>query len=481
MALKNIPEGITYDDIYLIPQKSNINSRHEVLLTSKLTKNISLALPIVSANMETVTESQMAIAMARQGGIGFIHRFNTIEEEVRQVSLVKREENARAEDLEKFSPETPLRDAVHLFEDNGRTCLFVVDNKGKLLGIVKKRDILFESKDSTKKLKDVMMPFERLTLGRPNLSLQEAVNIFKKYKFENLPLVDKTKKLVGLITIKDVLHRNLPNISRDKKGRLLVGAAIGIAGDYKERAAALVKAGADVLVVDVAHGHLVKTINTVKEIKRKYKIEVVAGNVATAEGARDLILAGADAIKVGVGPGSICKTRIVTGFGVPQISAIMAAATMAKKYNVPLIADGSIRTSGDIVKALAVGASTVMMGNLLAGTEESPGEIIFWNGKRCKIYRGMASLAANLKRADKKLHDEHETYYAFVSEGTDRAVIPTTGSVKELLIQMAGGVRSGFSYCGARNIKDLWRKAKFIRATAAGVKEGQIHDVQMID
>ena len=207
----------------------------------------------------------------------------------------------------------------------------------------------------------------------------------------------------------------------------------------------------------------------------------MAGNIATAEGARDLIRAGADAVKVGVGPGSICKTRIVTGFGVPQVSAIMAAAMAAKKYQVPLIADGSIRTSGDIVKALAMGASTVMMGNLLAGTEESPGEIIFWNGKRCKIYRGMASLAANLKRTDKKLHGEHETYYAFVSEGTDRAVIPTTGSVKELLIQLAGGVRSGLSYCGARNIKDLWRKAKFIRATAAAVKEGQIHDVEMID
>ncbi|MCX6741146.1 MAG: IMP dehydrogenase, partial [Candidatus Parcubacteria bacterium] len=329
MDWKKIPHGFTYDDIYLIPQKSNINSRQEVLLTSKLTKKISLALPMVSANMDTVTESQMAIAMARQGGIGFIHRFNTIEEEVRQVSLVKREENARAEDLEKFLPDTPLKDVAHLFEGNSRTCLFVVDLKGKLLGIVKKRDVLFEPKNSAKKLKDVMMPFNRLTLGRPNLSLQEAVSIFKKYKFENLPLVDKNKKLIGLITIKDVLNRNLPNISRDKKGRLLVGAAIGIAGDYKERAAALVKAGADVLVIDVAHGHLVKTINTVKEIKRRYKIEVVAGNIATAEGARDLIRAGADAIKVGVGPGSICKTRIVTGFGVPQVSAIMAAATVA--------------------------------------------------------------------------------------------------------------------------------------------------------
>ncbi len=475
------PEGITYDDVYLIPQKSDIKSRREVSLKTKLTKKITISLPIVSANMDTVTESKMAIAMAREGGVGFIHRFNTIEEEVRQVSLVKREENARAEDLDKYSPETPLKDVINLFELNKSSCLFVVDQAGKLLGLVKKRDIIFEPKNSGKKLKEVMVPFERLILGRPDTSHREAAAIFKKHKFENLPLVDTKRNFIGLITIQDVLNHNLPNISRDPYGRLLVGAAIGIAGDYQERAAALVKAGVDVLVIDVAHGHLTRTIEVVKEMKRRYKIQIVAGNVATAEGSRDLILAGADAVKVGVGPGSICKTRLVTGFGVPQVSAIMNAAKMAQKYQVPLIADGSIRASGDIVKALAAGASTVMIGNLLVGTEESPGEIIFWNGKRCKIYRGMASLAAHLKRSDKKMTDEHETYYTFVSEGTDRAVIPTTGTVKELLTQLSGGVRSGFSYCGARQIKELWRKAKFIRVSPAAVKEGQIHDVEMID
>jgi IMP dehydrogenase len=352
-----------------------------------------------------------------------------------------------------------------------------VDAEKKLLGILTKRDYLFEENDDVR-VRTLMTPRERLITGTPETTLEAARQIFRKEKIEKLPLVDAEGRLAGLITARDLLHRLNPLAVRDKKGRLLVGAAVGVRGDYLERAHALVEAGADLLVVDIAHGHLELCIAAVKTLKKKFPhVDVMAGNVATEEGARDLVEAGADAVKVGVGPGSICKTRIVTGAGVPQLTAIMEASRGAG--NVPVIADGGIRQPGDITKALAAGAAAVMIGSLFAGTDESPGEIVMWNNRRSKLYRGMASLGAYLER--KKAEGEQvngEVLSDFVSEGADQVTVPYRGSVSEVVAQLIGGLRSGMSYCGAHTIEELQKNAEFIRVTEAGRKESGIHDVE---
>lgn len=472
-----IKEALTFDDVLLVPKRSAVFSRKEVDVSTKLTKNIKLNIPIISANMDTVTESRMAIAMAKLGGLGIIHRFLPIEKQVNEVIKVKRAENYIIDDPFVISPETKLSQAKIIMKKFDIQSLLVVDKERKLLGILTKRDFLFEE-DESKKISQLMSPRKKLIVGNPKTSLEKAKEIFKKFKIEKLPLVDKNNKLTGLITAKDILHRLNPLAVRDKKGRLLVGGAVGAKGDYLERTEKLIKAGVDLIVVDIAHGHLEICLKAVKEIKRKFPdIDLMAGNVATYEGAKDLINQGADIVKVGIGPGSTCKTRLITGAGVPQLTAIMEAKKGAK--DISIIADGGIKNAGDITKALAAGASAVMIGLLLAGTDESPGEIVLWNNKRSKIYRGMASLKAYLKRNEKNQENNDALLSEFVSEGAEEVVIPYQGSAKEIIDQLIGGLKSGMSYCGAKNIKELQRKAEFVKITEAGKKESEVRDVKM--
>jgi IMP dehydrogenase len=470
-------EGLTFDDVLLKPKRSAVVSRRDVEVRTRISRNVTLNIPIISANMETVTESKMAITLARHGGLGVIHRFLSIEAEAGEVEKVKRAENYVVEEPFTISPDATLKQARDLSRRLDAQTFLVVDAEKKLLGILTKRDYLFEENDDVR-VRTLMTPRERLITGTPETTLEEARQIFRKEKIEKLPLVDAEGRLAGLITARDLLHRLNPLAVRDKKGRLLVGAAVGVRGDYLERAHALVEAGADLLVVDIAHGHLELCITAVKTLKKKFPhVDVMAGNVATEGGARDLVEAGADAVKVGVGPGSICKTRIVTGAGVPQLTAIMEAARGAG--NVPVIADGGIRQPGDITKALAAGAAAVMIGSLFAGTDESPGEIVMWNNRRSKLYRGMASLGAYLER--KKAGGEQvngEVLSDFVSEGADQVTVPYRGSVAEVVAQLIGGLRSGMSYCGAHTIEELQKNAEFIRVTEAGRKESGIHDVE---
>lgn len=460
-------EGLTFDDVLLVPQRSSIDSRKDIDLKTNLSENIVLNLPIISSPMDTVTEADMAIAMARNGGLGIVHRFCSIEEQVKWINKVKRAENYVIENPLCVYPETKLSEIKEKIEEYGFYTFLVVDNEGRLLGLISKRDYILED-DLNKRAKELMTPFEKLIVSFKKITLQEAKEIFRKYKIEKIPIVDKNRKVRGLVTLKDFRYSLNKKAARDKKGRLLVGGAIGIRGDYLERGEELVKAGVDVLCIDVAHGHLEKCLRAVKEIKRKFpEVPLIAGNVATREGARDLIKSGADIIKVGIGPGAACSTRVVTGVGVPQISAIMEAKRVAK--NVPIIADGGCRNSGDIVKALAGGASAVMLGSLLAGTDEAPGRIFTINGKKVKLFRGMSSSLAFEKKVSQT---KEEADYFPVSEGIDFSFVEYKGRVEEILINLEKGIRSGFSYCGAKNIKDLWRKAKFIKITDAGLKEG---------
>lgn len=481
--MKQINLGLTFDDVLLIPQRSSVQSRRDINCKSLLTKNISLNLPIVSANMDTVTESDMAIAMAKEGGIGIIHRFMPIENEVEEVLKVKRYESYIIEDPFTLEADShTIKDARELMNKYKITGLLIVDSKKKLLGILTNRDISLES-DRSKKISEAMTPQGKLVTAPEGTSLEEAEKILKKYKFEKLPILDKKGKVVGLITSRDIVKTlEFPLALKDKKGRLRVGAAIGVKGDFEERAGALVKAGVDVLLIDIAHGHADHTIETLKKIKSKFPgLDVIAGNVATKQGALDLIKAGADAIKVGVGPGSMCTTRIITGCGVPQLTAIMDAVSVAQKYKIPVIADGGIRFSGDIVKALAAGASCVMIGSLLGGTEESPGMTMLRNGRKYKVARGMASLGANMS---KKIAEGNGNFSDFglkeyVAEGVE-ALVPYRGSVREILNQMAGGLRSGMSYCGSKTIEELWMKSEFIQISNSGLKESFPHDVEVL-
>ena len=473
-------EGLTFDDVLLVPKFSDITSRSQTNLETKLSKNISLNIPLISANMDTVTESSMALAMAQQGGLGIIHRFLTIEEETNQVLKVKRSGSVMIENPYFIGPDKTVNDAISYMGEKGVHGLLVMDSESKLVGILTRKDVAFES-ESNQLVKDVMT--KDVITAKPGINLDEAKQILHKHRIEKLPLIDDSGLVKGLITSKDITNiENFPQASKDKKGRPLVGAAVGVKGDFMDRTESLLEAGADVIVVDIAHGHSENAVNTIGHIKKAFpNSELIAGNVATASGAEDLIKAGVDAVKVGVGSGSICITRIVTGSGVPQLTAVLDCAKVGKKHDVPIISDGGIRTSGDITKALAAGSSSVMVGSILGGTDESPGSFMTRNGKRFKIYRGMASFYATLGRKSKKngkvsFEDDLNDY---VAEGVE-AMIPYKGSVTDILKQLTGGIRSGLSYCGARTIEQMQENAEFIKMSHAGYSESQPHDVSLM-
>ena len=439
------PQGLTYDDVLLMPKRSDVASRRHVSTATRLSRHITLGIPIVSANMDTVTEASMAVAMASQGGIGIIHRFMSIEQHVQQVQQVKRAQGAVVEQPYTLRPDQTLAEARRFMAEHAVSGVLVVDEQDRLLGLLTARDIRFAT-DPMQPIAELMTPRERL------------------------------------ITSKDLLRSSrFGDTSRDAKGRLQVGAAIGVVGDFAERAQALWQAGADVLVIDIAHGHSDLVLAAVRRLKAQRRTgELIAGNVATAEGTRELIAAGVDAVKVGIGPGSICTTRVVTGFGMPQLTAVLECAEKAAQDGVPIIADGGIKAAGDITKALAAGASTVMLGRLLAGTRESPGYTVLRNGQRYKIARGMASLSATIGRREREEQPElmpDEGFNEVVPEGVE-AVVPYRGEVAEIIYQLVGGLRSGLSYCGARSLAELQERATFVPITGAGMRESQPHDVQ---
>ncbi|MDX9814242.1 MAG: IMP dehydrogenase [Sulfurimonadaceae bacterium] len=464
--------ALTFEDVLLIPQYSEVLPK-EVSLETKLTKNISLKIPIVSAAMDTVTEHRTAIAMARLGGIGIIHKNMDIEAQCAEVKRVKKSESGIIIDPIYVYPDATLDDADKIMGEFRISGVPVIDSHNKLLGILTNRDMRFE-KDMSKLVVDVMTKMPLVT-AEAGISLDEAAIIMHKNKIEKLPIVDKQNHLKGLVTIKDIKKRiEYPNSNKDAFGRLVVGAAIGVG--QLDRAAALVDAGADVLVLDSAHGHSKGIIDTIKTIKKELSVDVIAGNIATPEAAKALIEAGVDAIKVGIGPGSICTTRIVAGVGVAQITAIADCADEARKHGVPVIADGGIKYSGDIAKALAVGASCIMAGSLLAGTEESPGETIVYQGRQYKSYRGMGSLGAMQKGSNDRYFQEGTAADKLVPEGIEGRV-PFRGSIAGIIHQAMGGLRSSMGYCGSKDIPTFWEKAEFVEITSAGLKESHVHDV----
>jgi IMP dehydrogenase len=476
----NIREGLTFDDVLLIPKRSPIISRSQTNLKTRLSRNINLNTPVISANMDTVTESPMAIALAREGGIGIIHRFMTIQEQVDEVLKVKRSESVMIEQPYTISIDSSVGYAKKIMKDFGISGLLIEKDK-KLAGIVTKRDLLFET-NFENNISAVMS--KDVVFAELGTSIEKAKYILHKNRIEKLPIIDKDKQIIGLITSKDILKmEEFPNASKDKKGRLLVGAAVGVKGDYLERTEALLDAGTDVMVVDIAHGHSDNAINCVHLIKKAFKdCELIAGNIATGQGTEDLIRAGVDAVKVGVGSGSICITRVITGSGVPQLTAILDSVKIAKEYEIPVISDGGIRNSGDLTKALAAGASSVMVGSLLGGTDESPGKTLVKNGKKYKIYRGMASFYASLGRKYREEGQqitESEDLNDYVPEGVE-AMVSYKGSVVEIIRQLVGGLRSGLSYCGAKNINEMQQNAEFVRITTAGYIESQPHDVSVM-
>ncbi len=470
-------EGLTFHDVLLVPKRSAISSRRGVDTTGRFSRRISLKVPIVSANMDTVTEHRMAAALARAGGLGVIHRFLTVADEAAQVAKVKRAESIVIDAPYTIAPDETVGAAKGLMRERGVGGLLVVDARGGLAGIVTERDLQFRDKPG-QPLREVMTT--KLVVAPPDVSQAKAREILRDRKIEKLPLVDRDGRLRGLITAKDLKNRQRhPDASLDARGRLMVGAAVGVVGDYLERAAAVLEAGADALVVDVAHGHAEHAIRAVESLRRKFpKAELVAGNVATYEGARDLAAAGADGIKVGVGPGSICSTRIVSGAGVPQLTAILDCARLTREKGVPICADGGLRESGDLAKAFAAGASSVMLGSLLAGAEESPGWTVVRDGARWKIYRGMASLGATLTRKTKERRDDEDLNPIEVAEVVPEGVesmAPYKGPVADAIHQLIGGVRSGMSYSGAATLAEFWKKAEFIRITAASWAESRPH------
>jgi IMP dehydrogenase len=476
----DIREGLTFDDVLLVPKRSPIVSRSQTDLRTKLSRNITLNIPVISANMDTVTESGMAVALAREGGVGIIHRFLTIEDQVDEILRVKRSESVMIEQPYTIKPDVPMAEAKKAMAEYGVSGL-LVEEGGKLAGIITRRDITFE-KNPKRKVSELMT--KDVITAKAGLTIEQAKEILHKQRIEKLPVVDDKKRIVGLITSKDILKmEHYPHASKDRKGRLLVGAAVGVKGDYLERTEALLEAGADVLVVDIAHGHSENAINTVHMIKKAFPdCELVAGNVATGEGARDLIKAGVDAVKVGVGSGSICITRVVTGSGVPQLTAVVDSVKVANDYGIPVISDGGVRNSGDMTKALAAGASSVMIGSLFGGTDESPGKTLVKNGKKFKMYRGMASFYASLGRKYREEGPQvvdSDDLNDYVPEGVE-AMVPYKGSVVEIVRQLAGGLRSGLSYCGAKTIPEMQKNAEFIKMTSAGFIESQPHDVDLM-
>ena len=472
---KVISEGLTFDDVLLIPAYSAVLPRN-VDLSSNFTKSIKLNTPIVTAAMDTVTEAPMAIAIAREGGIGVIHKNMTIEEQIRQVITVKRAENGMIYDPITILKEKNVGDALELMRSYKIGGIPVVSEQKKLVGIVTNRDLRFET-NMSKPISEVMTS-ENLVYTTESTDLESAAEILQKYKIEKLPVVDKNHNLIGLVTYKDITKaKDKPLACKDIKGRLRVAASIGVTVDTLDRVDELVKAQVDAIVIDTAHGHSKGVLETLKIIKNRYpEIDIVAGNIGTSEAATDLVLAGADAVKVGIGPGSICTTRVVAGVGIPQLSAIYAVSKAIKGSGVPVIADGGIRYSGDIVKAIAAGASSIMAGSLFAGVEESPGETIIFQGRKFKTYRGMGSIEAmQAGSKDRYFQDAEDDIKKLVPEGIT-ARVPYKGSLYEVLYQMIGGLRAGMGYCGARNIIELM-DAKFTRITAPGVQENHPHDV----
>ncbi|MCI7238633.1 MAG: IMP dehydrogenase [Anaerococcus sp.] len=466
-------EGLTFDDVLLVPGPSNVLP-NEVDTKTRLTKKIKLNIPLLSAGMDTVTESKMAIAMARQGGIGIIHKNMSIEEQAKQVDVVKRSEHGVITDPFYLNPDNILQDALDIMANYRISGVPIVDEDMHLMGILTNRDVRFE--DNPNVIIGDIMTKDGLVVGYEGITMEEAIKLMESKKVEKLPIVNDDNILKGLITIKDIeKSRQYPNSARDSENRLLVGAAVGITNDMMDRVAALVKAKVDVITVDTAHGHSRNVIEAIKQIKSKYPdLQVIAGNVATAEATRDLIEAGADCIKVGIGPGSICTTRVVTGIGVPQITAIIDCVEEANKYDIPIIADGGIKYSGDITKALACGASTVMAGSLFAGTEESPGDTILYEGKQYKEYRGMGSLAAMKAGSGDRYFQSNTKKY--VPEGVEGRVA-YKGPVGEVIYQLMGGLKSGMGYVGSSNLEELYEKSKFIKISSASLIENHPHNI----
>ncbi|QBD88084.1 IMP dehydrogenase [Clostridium tetani] len=469
-----LKKGYTFDDVLLLPNKSEVLPK-DVLLNTNLTKKIKLNIPLISAGMDTVTESTMAIAMAREGGIGIIHKNMSIEKQAEEVDRVKRQENGVITDPFHLSPDKKLQDALDLMSKY-RISGVPITVEGKLVGIITNRDIVFED-DYSKKISELMTD-EDLITAPENTTIDQAREILKKHKIEKLPLVDENFNLKGLITIKDIDKIKMyPNSAKDDKGRLLCGAAVGVTADMIERVDALVKAQVDVITIDTAHGHSKGVLEGVRKIKELYpELQIIAGNVATPEATRDLILAGADCVKVGIGPGSICTTRVVAGVGVPQLTAVMDCVEEAQKHGVPVIADGGIKYSGDIVKALAAGASVCMMGSLLAGCAESPGETEIYQGRSYKVYRGMGSLASMACGSKDRYFQEDNK--KLVPEGVEGRV-PYKGYLSDTVYQLVGGIRSGMGYLGSKTLKDLYESARFIVQTSAGLRESHPHDISI--
>lgn len=469
-------EGLTFDDVLLIPAASEVMPSN-VDTTTYLTKRIKLNIPLMSAGMDTVTEARMAIAIAREGGIGVIHKNLSIEDQAGEVDKVKRSESGVIVDPFYLSPEDSISDALELMARYRISGVPIVDEQMKLVGILTNRDLVFE--ENIEQPIGNVMTKENLITGPVNTTLEEAKGILHKHRIEKLPLVDAHYRLKGLITIKDIEKaRMYPNSAKDEKGRLRCGAAVGVGSDCLERAEALVEAGVDILVIDTAHGHSRKVIETTRLLKDKFgdQVDIIAGNIATAAAAEALIEAGADAVKVGIGPGSICTTRVVAGVGVPQLTAIWDCAQVGKKYGIPVIADGGIRYSGDIVKAIVAGANVVMLGSLFAGTQESPGELEIYQGRSYKVYRGMGSMGA--MKAGSKDRYFQEDNRKLVPEGIEGRV-PFKGTLSDTVYQLMGGLRAGMGYCGAANIEALQNEGQFVRITPSGMQESHPHNVQI--
>lgn len=480
--MKLRPEtALTFDDVLLTPRRSSVRSRQAVNTRTCFSRRIELAIPVVSSNMDTVTESAMAMAMARAGGIGVIHRFMTVERQAAEIERVKRAESLMVEHPYSLPGTATVQEAKQQLLDHNIGGLMVVNEAGELIGLVSTRDLMFEA-DPDRPVQTVMTPREKLVTVGAGASLDDARSLLHGHRLEKLPVVDQDGKLLGLITSQDIVKlEQAPDATKDAKGRLRVAAAVGVRPSDLERARACVQAGADALVVDIAHGHSDLALDMVRQLKSTFPaVDIVGGNVATADGVRDMAAAGADSVKVGVGAGSICITRIVTGFGVPQLTAVADCAEAGQALNVPVIADGGIRTAGDLTKALAAGASTVMIGSLLAGTDESPGAAVVRDGRRVKVVRGMASLTANIDRQEVELRREvdPEDWEKVVPEGVE-AMVPMRGPAADILHQLVGGLRSGLSYAGAATLQELWQNAEFIRITAAGKRESGAHDVEV--
>jgi IMP dehydrogenase len=474
---KNFIEGLTFDDVLLVPAFSEILPR-DVDIKTKLTKDITLNVPMLSAAMDTVTEASLAIALAREGGIGILHKNMSIEKQADQVRRVKRSESGMIIDPITLPVDATIGDALRLMRDNKIGGIPIVDGSGKLAGILTNRDLRFEE-DMKRPVSEVMTK-EKLIIAPEGTDLKKAESILRQTKVEKLPVVNNDGKLIGLITYRDILQvTSFPNAVKDSLGRLLVGAAIGVTQDILDRVAALQSVGVDVVVLDSAHGHSKGIIDALKNVKKNFKkLNVIAGNIATTEGAEALVDAGADAVKVGIGPGSICTTRIVAGAGVPQLTAIMQANAALAKKGIPLIADGGIRYTGDMVKALAAGADCVMMGSIFAGTEESPGDTIIYEGRKFKEYRGMGSLGAmSTGSSDRYFQDPEADVKKYVPEGIEGRVA-YKGLLKEIVYQYVGGLRAGMGYCGAKNIAEL-KQATFVKITNAGMRESHAHDVEI--